>query len=258
MTSLTLLSSVEGQGNALIASSFGLNGPPAGAAAYLAGGSSADQGEGQDTISDRPFDVSCNMPEEEEVNKEHVQRDNPLCAAVLSRKGPFDQNATDLLLVHVQGTGPTCRIGDPFMVEASSAVRIPIMRSNSDTFVGQMVSEDVDYEAVEKFRREVEFSLNDAFGKHIDLNTLDNAFRAMKPLEEKWFIDVTVQEPYRFKKLKKSRVFLHPNGIDAILVFPLDTSKEEVNDVAPIISMSVPARAAQAGGSAAAANCGKD
>jgi len=237
----------EGQANATVARTIGLNGPSATASAYLAG-TAEEAGQEQDQ-AERCFSVFCDVPQEED-DDEKVQKDNPLCAAVLVRKGAFDEDASDLLVVHVQGTGDGSKVGSPEMLD-NNTVRIPVVRQNSDSFMGQLVPVGVPPERLEQFKREVELNLSGAFGKHMDLGVLDNAFRAMVPMEEKWFIEVTVAEPYHFKKLKKSRLFRHPNNIDVLGVFPLATTEEGKKDVAPEVSLSMPNIAA------AAANGGK-
>ena len=185
------------------------------------------------------------MDEQDEEGEDdvRVQRDNPLCSAVFCKKAEFDSKGTDLLIVHVQGAGPGSVVEPPVRVSPTE-VRIPVRRSNMKTFISQMVPAGVPPERLLQFEQEVSMTLKDAFGNHTDLQLLDNAFRALVPEQEKWFVEVTVKDPYKFKKIKKSRTFCHPNGIDVLSVLPLETETEEKNQAAPVISLSMPQIAA--------------
>lgn len=234
---LNILLSQEGQENGDIARSMGLNGPSGDAQAYMRGHAEPDDAE--EVVEEREFSIECIVPEVEGFDNVHVQKDNPLCSAVFCKKAEFDAKGADLLVVRVLAAGPGSQVGQPKLVD-SSTVRIPVTRANANSFISQMTPVGVSEERMGQFKTEVSSSLSDAFGKHVDVAMLDNAFRAMVPRQESWYIEATMQEPYRFRKMKKSRTICHPNGIDIMCIFPLETEVEDKEDVAPVISLSLP------------------
>jgi hypothetical protein len=201
-----------------------------------------DEVEAEEGDEGNFFSLECVLGEDADFGDDDIVRDSPLYGGVFVEKQRFEGKMTNLLVVLCRTVGSKSAIGRPMRVNATT-VRIPVTRSNEPSFVQQLLPENATADNVKVLEQEIERGLQEAFGAHCDISLLNNAWGALVPKEEKWYIEAQVRGPFKFRRLEECRVFHSKGSIDAFAVFPLEKDAVEEEEIAPMIAIELPARA---------------
>lgn len=210
----------DAQANSEIARSLGLNGAPLGVSD---GDGDGALGDDDDLFGSRGFTVEAVA----EGSTDERVYSHPMTGAVLHESGTFDSSSS-ILIVRVSSAGLSSQVGEPKKVDKCT-LEIPVSRQNQPTFVQQLAPK-AEQDAIVKRRNQLDITLKELYGQHMDFEVLDRAFKAMVPDTESWKILVTIGAPYMIGDMKKVLVCKAKNSVDAMVIIPLIREEPDVQE----------------------------
>lgn len=142
-------------------------------------------------------------------------------SAVLATKGPYDEDAKDVLILRVvcPGTGVIISTGRR---TSDSTIIFDITRENQSDFVRQLnpaVTDDVHAQKVQH----IESLTTRQYGAHMTYKVINRAFKAMAPENESWTLTVRVDPPFLIGEAEQVSQFTGKGGADSLVLIPLRT-----------------------------------
>ena len=168
----------------------------------------------------------------DDVNEDPRTERRPLCGAVLVEAGQFDPHSTTVLIARVSSAGLGSKVEATRKVNERT-VEVHVSRENKNDLVQQMKPKGAEDE-LDTVRKDVEDTCTAKFGKHVDYEVLNTAFRALVPVNEGWTFSASVLPPYLIGDIKDVIMIRAGDWVDAMMIIPLIKEVPD-KDEGPII-----------------------